>query len=225
MGFFKRLGDAVTSRETWEGVGVHLRFRFAAGLLLLVPLILTYMILKLVFDFLDGLLGNPDVLIFDRAIPGAGIVALILLLYVSGLVGSSFLGRRPFTLLQRMLFRIPLVNVIYSASKQLVESFSGRSATGFKRVVVIEYPRPGIWSLGFLTGLTTDEDHRRLAIVYIPTAPLPNSGWVAVLPVEDVFDTDLRVQDAMQMILSGGILFPGHIAKQPMQEPVEAMPR
>ena len=79
-------------------------------------------------------------------------MALILLLYVTGLVGSTFVGRRPIALLQRLLFRVPLVSIIYSASKQLVESFSGKSATGFKRVVVIEYPRPGIWSMGFLTG-------------------------------------------------------------------------
>ena len=224
MGLFKRLADATTSRETWQRVGVHLRLRFIAGLLLLVPLILTFWILRLVFDFLDDLLGVPDVHILDRSIPGAGIVALILLLYVTGLVGSTFVGRRPIALLQRLLFRVPLVSIIYSASKQLVESFSGKSATGFKRVVVIEYPRPGIWSMGFLTGLTSDEEHRRLAIVYIPTAPMPNSGWVAVLPLEDVYDTDLRVQDAMQMILSGGILFPEQIAKRPMQGPVEALP-
>ncbi len=224
MELFKRVADATTSRRRWRGVGAHLRLRFAAGLLLLVPVILTYLILKLVFDFLNELLGVPDVRVFDRAIPGAGILALLLLLYFTGLVGSTFIGRRPIALLQRLLFRIPLVSVIYSASKQLVESFSGKPATGFKRVVVIEYPRPGVWSLGFLTGLTTDEEQRRLAVVYIPTAPLPNSGWVAVLPVEDVYDTDLRVQDAMRMVLSGGILFPRHIAKKPMQEPVEALP-
>lgn len=196
----------------------HLRFNLATGLLFMVPVILTYIILKVVFDFLDDVLGVPDVTVLNRAIPGAGIVALIVLLYLTGLVGGSVLGKRGFGIVQRMLTRVPLVSMIYSASKQLVESFSGNPTTGFKRVVVIEYPRSGILSMGFLTGLTTDETKRRLAIVYIPTAPLPNSGWVAVLPLNEVFDTDLRVQDAMQMVLSGGIVFPEHISKKPLDD-------
>ena len=83
-------------------------------------------------------------------------------------------------------------------------------------MVAIEYPRKGIWTIGFLTNLNIDEKARAMAIVYIPTAPMPNSGWVAVLTVDQVYDTDMTIQDAMQMVLSGGIVAPERISKRPL---------
>ena len=106
------------------------------------------------------------------------------------------------------LLRIPFVGTIYSANRQLVESFSGTSVTGFKRVVLVQFPRAGSWSLGFLTGITDADGVDRLIMTYVPTAPLPNSGFVVLMPPKDVLDTDLTVPDAMQLIFSGGIVSP-----------------
>ena len=197
-------------------LGIHLRNRFAAGLLFLVPLILTYWVLRLVFDFLDGLLSPAFELWFGREIIGVGVIALIVVVYIAGLVAASVFGLRLISKLQRILLSIPVVRTIYSATKRLVESFSGSPVTGFKRVVAIEYPRKGIWTIGFLTNLNIDEKARAMAIVYIPTAPMPNSGWVAVLTVDQVYDTDMTIQDAMQMVLSGGIVAPERISKRPL---------
>lgn len=199
-----------------KSFGIHLRNRFAAGLLLLVPLILTYWVLRLVFDFLDGLLSPAIELWFGRQIIGVGLIALLIVIYIAGLVAASVFGLRLIGRLQRVLLSIPIVRTIYSATKRLVESFSGSPVTGFKRVVAIEYPRNGIWTIGFLTSLNTDENARPMAVVYIPTAPMPNSGWVAVLSVDQVYDTDMTIQDAMQMVLSGGIVAPERISKRPL---------
>ena len=214
MRFLRSKAAIPITRNTWRGVGRHLRFRFAAGMLFLVPLILTYWVLRLVFDFLDGLLSPAFDLWFRREIPGVGLVALITVVYVAGIVATSVFGLRLISRLQQFLLSVPVIRPIYSATKRLVESLSGSPVTGFKRVVTIEYPRPGLWTIGFLTSLTNDEEDRPMAVVYIPTAPLPNSGWVAVLSVEDVYDTDMTVQAAMQMVLSGGIVTPGRITKR-----------
>ena len=212
--FLRSKGTVVITPNTWGRVGRHLRFRFAAGMLFMVPLILTYWVMRLVFDFLDGLLSPAFDLWFRREIPGVGLVALVMVVYVSGIVATSVFGLRLISRLQQLLLSVPVIRPIYSAIKRLVESFSGSPVTGFKRVVAIEYPRPGLWTIGFLTSLTIDEEDRPMAVVYIPTAPLPNSGWVAMLSIEDVYDTDMTVQAAMQMVLSGGIVTPGRITKQ-----------
>ena len=90
----------------------------------------------------------------------------------------------------------------------LIESFSDKKTTGFKRVVMIQYPRIGYWSVGFLTSVFNSDSGDQFAVVYIPTAPLPNSGWLAVVPFEEIYDTDISTQEAMQFVFSGGIVIP-----------------
>ena len=186
------------------------------GLLLLVPVMLTFLVLRLLFDAIDGILQPAVEAGFDRRIPGLGLVILVILIYVAGLLGAFFLGRRFIRLSQDALLRTPVIGGIYSTAKQLVDSFSGGAGTGFKRVVVIEYPRAGVWTIGFLTSMTEDENGNPMAMVYMPTAPLPNSGWVAFLPAQDVYDTNLSLSEAMQLVLSGGIVAPPQIKKSKM---------
>jgi uncharacterized membrane protein len=175
---------------------------------------IAYLVLRLLFDAIDGILQPGLEAIFDRKIPGLGAVIILILVYVVGLLSAFFLGKWLIRLAQNTLLRVPVISAVYSSAKQLIESFSGSGSTGFKRVVVIEYPRAGVWTIGFLTGTTTDEGGRTLALVYIPTAPTPNSGWVAILPFQDVFDTDLSVQQALRLVLSGGIVAPPQISKR-----------
>ena len=94
---------------------------------------------------------------------------------------------------------------------KLIDSFSGTSESGFKRVVLIEYPKAGTWMIGFLTATTMTKDGE-MGVVYVPTAPTPNSGWVGVVPIDGVHDVDMTVQQAMSMVLSGGIITPAAIA-------------
>ncbi len=205
--------------EASASVSQRLRLYFATGLLLLIPIAVTFFVLKIVFDFLDSILQPLLHALFGITIPGSGLAALILLVLVVGALGSGRLGSRAVGVLQAVLLRLPLVSNIYSASTQLIEIFSGsRAGEDAKRVVVIEYPRPGLWAVGFLMAVTVDESGRSMGVVYIPTAPMPNSGWVAVLPLSDVYETDLSVQQATEFVLSGGILTPADLSKRPLHQ-------
>lgn len=199
--------------STRSGIGSHFRSSFATGLLVLIPVGITYWVLKLFFDTIDGLLSPAIETIIGQKIPGAGLLILVVLVYIVGLSSKNILGRTLIETAQNVVLRIPIVNSIYSPARQLIASFTGGSGTGFKRVVIVEYPRVGAWTIGFLTGTTVDETGQDLAIVYIPTAPTPNSGWVAIFPAEQVHDTDMKVQMAIRMVLSGGIVTPEKIVR------------
>ncbi|MDA0988300.1 MAG: DUF502 domain-containing protein [Chloroflexi bacterium] len=198
-------------RRLSRRIARHLRGTMVGGLLLLVPVIITYVVLKWLFDAIDGLLQPAIQEAFNRDVPGLGLLVLIVLLYVAGLVGGNFLGRRIIDLGRAMLLRIPIIGMVYSSAKQLIDALSGAESSSFRQVVMIEYPRKDAWTIGFLTGSTTDKDGNPLSIIYIPTAPTPNSGWVALIPDGDVFYTDLTVSTAMRLVLSGGIIAPSMI--------------
>ena len=196
-----------------SSLGRHIRGSLISGSLLLLPVALTYLIVSFVFDLADGVLrpwiewivGRFGV---DLSLPGPGIVAAVIIVYLIGALVSLRLGKRVVNWAGTSLLRIPLIGTVYSANRQLIESFSGTSVTGFKRVVLVQFPRAGTWSLGFLTGITDADGVEKLVMTYVPTAPLPNSGFVVLMPPQDVLDTDLTVPDAMQLIFSGGIVSP-----------------
>ena len=201
-----------------NGIGGHLRRAFVRGLFVLIPVVLTYMVLKLLFDIVDGVLQPLVEAVFGSRVPGLGLLFLAALVYLTGLLVANVLGRRIVELLKGGLLRIPVVSNVYSTSGKLIDSFSGSSDMGFKRVVAIEHPRRGAWTLGFLTSFIEEAPGKRMAIVYIPTAPMPNSGWVAILPVEEVYDTDLSIDTAMNLVLSGGITAPSRYERMALAE-------
>ena len=195
-------------------LGRDLKQTLAIGLLLLLPIVSTYLILRFVFNNVDDVLAPVVEQAIGRSIPGSGILALLVLVYVVGILGRSVIGRRLVPIAQNILLGIPIIRAVYSPAKQLIESFfGGPQHTGFKRVVIIEYPRPGAWVIGFLTAVTTNEQSEQLGVVYIPTAPMPNSGWVVIVNMSEVYDTDMNVSNAMNMVLSGGIITPKLINK------------
>ena len=194
----------------------HFRRSLVSGLLLLIPVALTYVIIRFLFDLVDGFLGPwiqwvLEQFGIDWTLPGPGIIAAVVIIYLMGAFATFKAGRAAVDWARASLLRVPLVGTIYSANRQLIESFSGTSVTGFKRVVLVEFPRTNSWSLGFLTGITNADDGKKMIMTYVPTAPLPNSGFVVLMPPEDVLDTDLSVPEAMQLIFSGGIVSPRNI--------------
>ena len=191
----------------------HIRLSLMGGLLLFVPVALTYMITRFLFDLVDGVLGPWIEWLLEQfgiawTLPGPGVVAAVLIVYMLGAFATFGLGRMAVDRVRTALLRIPLIGTIYSANRQLIESFSGASVTGFKRVVLVQFPRVNAWSLGFLTGITDADGVDKLIMTYVPTAPLPNSGFVVLMPPGDVRDTNLSVPEAMQLIFSGGIVSP-----------------
>jgi len=212
-----------SSSQSFQGrvsdrVTAHLRNRLTAGLFVLLPILFTLLVLRVAFGFVDGILSPAVERILDRTIPGLGIVALIVIVYVFGVLTMSRLGLAVLKQLQRPMLAVPVVRTIFSVGQKIVDSMSGESAAGLSRVVMIEYPRRGIWSAGFLTGFTTVGQDRRLALVYLPTAPMPNSGWIAYVPFEDVYDTDLSTGQMMQIVLSSGIEYPDSFDMQRIPE-------
>ena len=125
-----------------------------------------------------------------------------------GIAEENYLTRRAIKIGREMLLRVPIISTIYSPAKQLIDAFSGTGDSGFRQVVMIEYPREKAWTIAFLTASTSDNEVLPLSIIYIPTAPNPNSGWIAMIPEQDVRFTDLSVAEAMHLVLSGGIIAP-----------------
>ena len=203
-------------------MGRHLRITMVDGLLLLFPVAITYLLLNWLFSFANGVLQEAVAPVVDSlfgwSFNGLGLIALLVLVYLMGLLWATAIGKRLVRMVQRYLLNLPIVGAVYSPARQLIESFTGSGTSGFKRVVLIEYPRTGAWMLGFLTGTTTVSHEQSMGIVYLPTAPTPNSGWVALVPIEDIFDTDLSVKAAMSMILSGGIASPALLDKRVMED-------
>lgn len=197
-------------------VGVHVRSTFIAGGLILVPIAITYVLVLWVFRNIDGLL-QPVIRGFtDRQVPGLGLLALFILVYLLGLIWTKRLGRRVIRTVQHYLLKLPVIGAVYGPARKLIESLTGDGAAGFKRVVVVEYPKQGTWMIGFLTGISNVVPGTTMGVIYLPTAPTPNSGWVAMVPIQQIYDTTMTVQEAMSMVLSGGISSPVQIDLKPM---------
>ena len=199
----------------------HVRSTLIVGVLILIPVAITYVLVRWAFDTVDGLLRPAIESLVGWSIPGFGLVALALAAYLLGLLWTKRLGRRAIRASQEFMLQIPVVGAVYGPARKLIESFTGDSAAGFKRVVIVEYPREGAWMIGFLTGITSFDSGETVGVIYLPTAPTPNSGWVAMVPVENIYDTAMTVPEAMSMVLSGGISSPLGIDLKPM-DPQEA---
>lgn len=185
---------------------------FLTGILVLLPLIITGYILIFAFNFVDGILRNLIQYIIGRPLPGAGFLIIFCLIFLTGLFTTNVVGRKLFAFGEEVLQRIPLVKTIYSAIKQIVEAFSLQSKEVFKRVVLIEYPRRGIYTVGFITGKAAEEINsksgQQLLNVFIPTAPNPTSGFLLMLPRDEIVFLEMSVEEGMKLIISGGVVTP-----------------
>ena len=195
-----------------------LRRYLVAGLLVWVPLGVTLLIVTFLVDLIDQTLLllpesiQPENLLGFR-IPGLGVVLTTIIVLVTGVVVTNLFGMQLYTIGERILERIPLVRSIYAAVKQVTESMfsSGKS---FRKVVLVEYPRPGMWSLAFQTGSGAEEIRsktgRNITNVFIPTTPNPTSGFFLMVPQEDVIELDMSVDDGLKLLLSVGVVVPEH---------------
>ncbi len=209
--------------------GKHIRTTFIAGILIMIPVAVTALILKFVFDFFDGLL-EP---LFDQFIDyqlGMGIAGLAVIIYLVGLVTTHFLGKRLLQLANSAVERIPIVSGVYRAARQATEVFStvGSGMNGkFSSVVLVEFPGNGLRSIGLVTGKLKDQDGNQLLAVYMPTSPFPTSGFLLILPEDKVTPTDMAVDDAVKLIVSAGVVVPDMIVSHPTAvdgTPLQAAP-
>lgn len=190
-----------------------LRKYFITGALVSLPLVVTVYVLWFAFSFLDNALGRLVSLALGRSVPGAGMVLTVLLLLSVGMFATNVVGRRLIGLGERIVLTIPLVRTIYHSVKQVIEAFSLQGNRGsFRRVVLVEYPRRGVYAVGFVTNEDVEAvevgDGKRLLAVFVPTTPNPTSGFVLFVPRGDVIPVDMTVEQAFKGIISGGILMP-----------------
>ena len=191
----------------------HFTRRIVAGFLLLAPLLITLWIVLFVFTTVDNLFRGENGLLsfFVRDRPwdvwGIGFVITIAILY---LIGSFFSGRRSKAIQDAVLSRVPIVSGIYNVARQATDTLSSPAGHHFNRVVMVEWPRPGVAAMGFAMGRVDGADNggKTIVAVYIPTVPNPTSGMLAFFPEEDLTDTNVSIQDAMKTVFSGGVVLP-----------------
>jgi uncharacterized membrane protein len=177
-----------------------------AGLLVILPIGITLLVLKFFFDLLDPILRQPLEFLPGPYIIGSGLAALVVALYLIGLITSHVVGRRLIEVGHLIIERIPLVKIIYSTTRSGVELLSGSKDSPYRGAVLVEFPRPGMKSIGLVTSSLEQPDGEEMVFVYIPTTPVPSSGFLVVVGIKDVTPLDMSVDDAMKIIISGGIL-------------------
>jgi uncharacterized membrane protein len=186
---------------------------FLTGLLVIIPIWGTVLILKALFVAVDGILGNLLVrLVPSHYVPGLGILALIVLVFAAGLFATNFMGRRIVKWWEQLLNRVPLVRGIYSTLKSMIDVLSFTENASYNRVVMIQFPKNGHYCIAFVTGVTKGEmqdlSQEPLIHVYVPTSPNPTSGYFLLVPEHEVTSVDISVEEAMKLIVSGGLCSP-----------------
>lgn len=196
---------------------LKVRRYLAAGLLVWVPLVVTFFSLRFVINLMDrSLLLLPSAIrpenLLGFRIPGLGVILTLGLLVATGSLAANYFGRRLLDFWEAVLARIPLVSWVYMGVKKVAETLLSPSGQSFRKVLLIEYPRKGIWSLCFMTSSALAEVQGRTAkdviCVFVPTTPNPTSGFVMMVPRDEVTELDMTVDEALRMIISLGVVVP-----------------
>jgi len=193
----------------------RLRNYLLTGLLVLAPSALTLWVFYRLLNYVDNILGRYlrfPALDYHR-IPGIGLVATLLLLVIVGWM-ASWIGARPaLRLWDHLLTRIPGIGILYGSTKSLGEAFFSKEPQVFQQVVLVPWPHPGMWRVGFITGRPGREVQKRLPdeveVVYVPHTPNPASGFVHYVPKADIIYLDWPVDDGLRVVISGGVVQPG----------------
>jgi uncharacterized membrane protein len=192
----------------------HLRTKIFAGILITLPLGITFLVLQFVFNTLDNILGplmpKVSIYLFNQvfAIRGLGIIGFFLLLYLIGLIATNVLGRKLVSWADQLFAYIPVVKNIYLSAKQLTNAFSTSRKSAFRQAVFVEFPQGGNFVLGFITNELTDLEHQTKVTVFVPTGFVPPAGFLLFLPKEKVLPSQLTIEEAIKAIMSVGIVTP-----------------
>ena len=197
-----------------------------AGLLVWLPFAATVVIVKLVIDLLDKtiLLLPPEwhpVALLGFSIPGFGIILALSILLLTGMFAANLFGRRFVEIWERILNKIPLVRSIYSSIKQISNTIFDPSGKSFRKVVMLQYPRKGLWSIGFLTNDNVGDEMSavddRLVAVFIPTTPNPTSGFIIMTRNDEITELDMSVEEGFKFIISMGVIIPDGSARTELE--------
>jgi uncharacterized membrane protein len=192
-----------------------------SGLLILIPFFIAYFVLVFVFRMILSIVspilhlgsysGMPESIVTILSI-----IILVIIVYLLGVLATYSFGRKMVTLTETLLLKIPLLKTVFSASKTAISALSIKREASFHSVVFIEFPKEGYWTFGFVTGVTSDKDGEEYFKIFMPTTPNVTTGFFMIVKQKDVIQTDISVEDAIQSILTAGILFSGRL---PMSSP------
>ncbi|MEK7814814.1 MAG: DUF502 domain-containing protein [Chloroflexota bacterium] len=196
-------------RGPFRAIAAHFQRTLGAGILVVLPIAITVLVLTFIVDLLDPLLGKTALKFAPvPEIPGLGVAALLVLVYLAGLIATQVLGRRLIRLGHRAMEVIPVVRIIYATARSAVEllSSSPDKQQLYSGVVLIDFPRVGMKSIGLVTARLGVINGEETLAVYVPTTPTPFSGFLVMVPAKDTTPTDMSVEDAMKIVISGGIM-------------------
>ncbi len=200
------------------GFGARIRAYFFAGILITAPVAITFYLAWLVITFIDSKVTaliparyNPETYL-PFALPGLGVVIIVVVLILIGFFAAGFIGRLLIRMYEGILARMPVIRNIYGAVKQIIETILAQQSAAFRQAVLVEYPRRGLWAIAFITGRTegevqnlTDEE---VVNIFLPTTPNPTSGFLLFVPRRDMIPLSMTVEEAIKMVISGGIVTP-----------------
>ncbi|MEQ8321766.1 MAG: DUF502 domain-containing protein [Rhodospirillales bacterium] len=210
--------DGTSSARPRMSMSQRFRAYLFAGILVTAPIFITFYLAWLFVTFVDSKINplipakyNPETYL-PFAVPGLGLLVLIVGLMLVGALTAGFFGRLWMRISERILSQMPVIRNVYSAVKQILETVLAQQSNAFREAVLIEYPRRGIWAIGFLTGITKGEvqnlTEEECINVFLPTTPNPTSGFLLFVPKKDIVHLSMTVEDAIKMVISGGIVTP-----------------
>jgi len=196
---------------------------FLTGLAVLLPTVVSIYVFLLLFNFIDSLIlgkvpfaqyipGLNYLQQLSREFSGVGFLTTILFILLTGVLARNFLGKKIISFLERMMLSVPVVRSIYNAVKQIVDAFMNQDKEAFQKVVLLEYPRKGLYALAFVTGTSKGEvqakTQHEMVNVFLPTTPNPTSGFLLLVPKEDIIPLEMTVEEGIKLIISGGVVTP-----------------
>jgi uncharacterized membrane protein len=222
-GMIADMGRDKNKTGHWGEIKKDISLRLVSGMLVLVPVGVTLLVMRWLFDLTASFLAPlvrrllsratqlptaqkiPDLYI-NLFVAAVSIVFLLMLLYIIGAIGQRVVGKRIIAAWEALWMKIPLARTVYGATKNIMEAISLPQHTAFKTVVLVEFPRPGFRAIGFLSGEWLDTAGNRFAKIFIPTTPNPTTGFLEIVSFDQVQKTTLTTEEAFKMIISGGII-------------------
>lgn len=201
----------------------RIRRYFFTGLVVFLPIAITINVLLWLFKIMDNFLGRLITLLHGQPVPLLGLVATVAVIFLIGVLATNVLGRRVVGWFDRLMLRIPLARSIYSATKQLSDNILLQRRAAFQRAVLVEWPRQGVYTVGFVTGETGGRTQeiagRRVLNVFIMSTPNPTTGFLVLVPEDQLHPLDMSVEDGLKLMMSGGIVAPQRFPRPIPLEP------
>ncbi len=201
----------------WSRFLRKLRAIVIAGLVVTVPIGLTIWIFVWLFTQIDKLLQGPIKYIFGRHITGVGFGVIVVLVLIIGAITTNMMGKRIIRWAEDQLSRVPITRILYVGIRQVIQSFSDPEKTGFMQVVMVEYPRKGLHTIGFITNEHIDEAGKKMINVFIPTAPNPMTGFLQIMDESEIIRTSLTIEEGLKMVVSAGRMSPKEVGDKLVQ--------